>query len=619
MPTGLSAGLAAVEAGVSPSGWSLRRRMVLLIGIVLLVGCSDDTRTIRSIQADRQQRQQAETKVDHLAEAFSLVSRLVELRPEAAARQITYHLNAWQQARGDTGVAGSGDADPEAEAKLRRLLTSVADILPTAETAEGIARLSFDAADVEGLRYRYLARQVCEWVRVSDVSDPLWTDWVEANREALGADIAEPLTLAIRLFDWTVRNISLEPAEAEVSGDSTPPGLRLPLGMRFRGSGYRQTPYQTLFRGTGDALQRTATFLGLCRQAELPVALLATAPSGDSETRPWVAGVWIGGDVYLFDCGLGVPIVGPNQSGIATLAQARSDASVLRRMNVPGWFDYPFAREDVGQCVALLMLEPEAMGPRAKGLQRGLTGDLRMSVYDDPVVLADLFEGVAGIAAARIWDVPLKARAYRAAIDAAARQDPLLNFYLNAPWFILEGEGEQSQELAIGRWRHLQGRFDSEDDDAILGAKKLYLNQRQPEFEIADLRGNVELQMRYGIRRELRVTPEQYDMQIQQIQLLMRQGKVLASFWLSLIQYDTGRFDLARNWFRQRVLEDGVDSPWEAPARYNLARALERLGETEQAGEILRTEGDPQEHGNRIRARMILRGLPRGDSDVDAD
>jgi tetratricopeptide (TPR) repeat protein len=213
----------------------------------------------------------------------------------------------------------------------------------------------------------------------------------------------------------------------------------------------------------------------------------------------------------------------------------------------------------------------------------------------------------------------LKARAYRAAIDAAARQDPLLNFYLNAPWFILEGEGEQSQELAIGRWRHLQGRFDSEDDDAILGAKKLYLNQRQPEFEIADLRGNVELQMRYGIRRELRVTPEQYDMQIQQIQLLMRQGKVLASFWLSLIQYDTGRFDLARNWFRQRVLEDGVDSPWEAPARYNLARALERLGETEQAGEILRTEGDPQEHGNRIRARMILRGLPRGDSDVDAD
>lgn len=578
--------------------------------LCVLTGCSDDTRTIRSIQSGRQQRQQAETKVDHLAEAFSLVSRLIELRPEAAARQITYHLNAWQQSRGDADPAG--ERDEETAARLRRLLTSIADVLPTNEAAAGLARDSFDAADVENLKYRYLARRVGEWVREQGEADPLWASWVEENRASWGAEVVEPLILAIRLFDWTIRNISLEPEDFE---EATPPSLRLPLDMRFRGQGYRQTPYQTLFRGTGDGLQRTITFLELCRQAELPAALLATAPSGDVAARPWLVGVWIGGEVYLFDCRLGVPIVGPNQQGIATLAQARTDPAILRRMNVPGWFDYPFQREDISQCVALLMFAPESMSLRAKRLQGALTGDLRMVVYDDPLRLVDTFESVAGVAAARIWDVPLLARVYRSAVESAAQQDPLLSFYVNAPWFILEGDGEQSRELAVGRWRHLQGRFDSDDDELIPGAKKLYLSQRQPEFEIADLRGNVDLQMQYGIRRGLGVSSEEYDMQVQQIQMLMRQGKVLASFWLSLIQYDTARFDLARNWFQQRVLDDGLESQWEIPARYNLGRSLERLGELERAAELYRSEGDPQEHGNRIRARLILRGLARGEED----
>lgn len=584
---------------------------ILLAGAAMAslfaAGCSDDLQTARKIQASRQARQQAETNIDHLSEAFDLVSRLVELNRESAARQITYHLNAWQEA-----AHTATPAAPSAAAVPEELLKSIADVMPLPAAKEATLRPTFAPADVDHLHYRYLLRQVSEWVRTSGPTDPLWDNWLQQNRESLGAENSQQLSDAIQLFDWTVRNIAIEPLDF---GDALPAQPRLPLGMRFLGPGYRQTPLQTLFRGTGDALQRSGTFIGLCRQAQLPACLLATAPSlqGGSESsgevapRPWLVGVLIGGEVYLFDCGLGVPVVGPNQTGVATLSQARRDATILRRMNVPGWFDYPVQRDDVQQLVALLMLQPEGMSLRAQRLQQSLTGDLRMVVYDDPAEMAAQFEAISGIARSEIWDVPLLARLYQTAIAQASEQDPMLSFYVNAPWAILEADMDQAKRLALGRWRHLQGEFESDEDENLQGAKKLYLSQRQPEFEIAELRTDLELQMQYGIRRELGVSPEIYDRQIQQVQTIMRQGKVTATYWLSLIQYDTNRPDLAKTWFEVRILDDGIESRWEVAARYNLARTLELQGDLERAAELYRTAGDPQEHGNRIRARLIQR------------
>jgi hypothetical protein len=591
-----------------PSRHTRSRRTEIIVAMSILslaaffvVGCNDDTKTIRSIQAGRQLRQQSETKVDHLTEAFSLVSRLIELQAESAARQIVYHLNAWQQSAGETAADSEVPTD---------LLKTISDVIPLKQSTETVSRQTFAESDVDLLKLRYLLRQVVRSVRDGEVTDPLWAKWIDQNRQSLGDENADQLALATQLFDWTVRNVSLEP----MTYNGSLPTPNLPLGLSFAGPGYRQTPLQTLFRGTGDALQRSGTFIGLCRQADLPACMLGIAPSANtsaggssSVARPWLVGVLIGGKVYLFDCGLGVPIVGPGQQGVATLDQARRDASVLRRMNVPGWFDYPFQKDDVQQCVAMLMVEPESISFRARRLQNSLTGDARMGVYDDPKALADSFVAVTGIASAQIWDIPLLSRIYAAAISQAASQDPMLAFYVFAPWTILDGEFEQAKRLALGRWRHLQGTLDSNEDEAIEGAKMLYLSQRQPEFEIAELRGDVELQKRYGIRRELGVEPEVYDRQVQQFQAILRQGKVLASYWLSLVQYDSGRYDLARNWFQDRILGDGLESDWDVAARYNLARSLEILGETEKAAALYRTEGDTQAHGNRIRARLITR------------
>jgi hypothetical protein len=571
---------------------------VAFLVAVAVGGCNDDTQTLRSIQAKRQLRQQSEAKVDHLGEAFSLVSNLIELQPESAARQIIYHLNSWKLSQ---SAAAAADISTD-------LLKSVSEIMPLEAATAAANRGTFDEADVEFLKLRYLYRQVADTSRSGPVTDPLFDNWITQNRDALGDDNAAQLAVAMRLFDWTVRNIALQPLESNQPGP-TPP---LPLGMKFNGGGYRQTPLQTLFRGTGDALQRCGTFMGLCRQADLPACLLALAPAADGATantqpRPWAVGVLIGKEVYLFDCALGIPVVGPSQAGIATLAQARRDATVLRRMNVPGWFDYPFQKDDVQQCVALLMMSPESISGRARLLQDALTGDLRLGVYDDPQATVDAFVAVPGIATAKIWDIPLLAQTYQVAVNRIAQQDPMVMFLITAPFAIIEAEYDQAKRLALGRWRHLQGDLEGNEVEGVQGAKKLYLSQRQPEFEIADLRIDVELQKSYGIRRELGMPTDVYDRQIQQIQAFMRQGKATATYWLGLIQYDTNRMDLAKNWFRQRVLDDGLQSDWEDAATYNLARTLETMGEWAQATELHKTEGLLQEHGNRIRARMISR------------
>jgi len=92
-------------------------------------------------------------------------------------------------------------------------------------------------------------------------------------------------------------------------------------------------------------------------------------------------------------------------------------------------------------------------------------------------------------------------------------------------------------------------------------------------------------------------------------------GKNAATYWVSLIQYDDERYETAQTWFSKRVLDENLISrreltgddlsPWAAAARYNLGRSLERSGKFDEAIELYKTDGDPQEYGNRLRARLL--------------
>jgi tetratricopeptide (TPR) repeat protein len=560
--------------------------------ILLLPGCGDDIETVREIQAERQSRMQSQTQQDHLGEVFNLLSRLVELNPDKAQRQITFHLNRWRE-----------DKSFE-RAPVTEMIRTISEVLPTEEATDRTARENYLPSDVKHLRDSYLFRRIVEWVDREQSDDPLLADWLTSMEQELSDEQSQQLRTATRLFDWTTRNIAFEPLVPLDPAPNPPP---LSLGMKFRGAGIRQTDYQTVWRGTGDSLQRAGVFTNLCRQASIPAFILAIQSIETGQLDPWCVGVLIGKEIYLFDPEIGTFIPGPNQVGIATLSQARSDASVLRRLNVPGFFDYPLKKEDVQQCVALLNLLPEVISPRMKNLESRLTGDRRMKVFVDADELAKQIDNVPGIAGVRLWKVPLLAEVYANTIAKAAQRDPLLAFWYFSRWAILEAQIPNSQKLALGRWRHLHGQFDTNEEENTEGARVLYLAQRAPEYEIEDLRIDVDLQQAYGVRRELGIDAATYNRQLQQAQMMMRLGKRTATYWISLIQYDDGRYETAKNWYSKRVLNKEQLSFWEPHARYNLARTLERLGDTDRAIELYKTDGDPQEHGNRLRARLLAK------------
>lgn len=558
----------------------------LLVAVfVSLAGCQRRDDRVREIEIRQQQQRVIET--DHLREAFDFVSRLGELDDAAAKQRIVSLLNGWIE-----------EVPTEGEWTQAELIATLGPPWTGYRGLGDLDALRFTASDVDYLRLNYLLKQVTTWAGQATGDDPLWSDWLAASDPRLEPKEQAQLREASRLFDWTVRNVGLEPMQSDADA---PPSVALPAGLVFQNPGYRQTMLQTLTRGRGDAWQRARVFIGLCRQRQIDACMLGLQVSGVDEPVAWTVGVRIGEDLFLFEPQLGIPIPGPGQTGIATLNEARQDSSVLRRLNVPGWFDYPIDAQMIQQTVAMLDAPPESLSRRMAHLEAGLTGEARMVLRYDVEASGEAFAALPGIAGARLWPMAIKSRIYREAMDEAIRNNLPLAAWEASQWGML-GSGFP---LARARWQHLTGNFDRQDDDE--GARVMYMRMRHPEFKIEDLRYNVDLQKEYGIRRELGQSTAEYDMRVQQIQAVMRHAKRAATYWLSLIHYDTGQYENAQNWFEKRVLGDDAEPLWEASARYNLARSLEQQGEVERADELYRTVGDPQEHGNRIRARLLTR------------
>lgn len=548
-------------------------------------GCRDEMSDVRKIQRRREQQQQV-GDANEVAEAFNFVSQLGEVDATAASERISSLLNSWLE----TQAKDSGWQPPA-------LLATLGPELMQYPPLQQLALEQFINRDSEYLQLNYLLKSIGEWTSSAGATDPLFAAWIDGQEERLGVDGQGKLREAVRLFDWTTRNIQLAPLEETGPG---PSGPRFPFGMVFRGPGYRQTTLQTLYRGEGDRLQRARVFIQLCRQAGIDACMLVRSGQ-DAPEDHWAVGVLIGKELFLFEPGFGLPIPGPNQQGIATLAEAKKDPSVLNRLRVVGWFEYEFTNADIASSDALLDVEPEAMSMRMQQLQKGLTGANRLVLGYDVDQVAESFKAINGIDEARLWPLSIQARIYEDVLNEAAMVDQQIAAWKAYQWGMLSG----TFPLAQARWHHLRGRLNKEEEKA--GAKVEYQELLLLEDDIEKLRNNVELQQRYGVRRELGMEQNEYDFRIQQIQHFMVMAKRAATNWLSLIQYDTGEFESARNWFEKRVLVEDRESAWKPSARYNLARTLEQLGQTEQAVELYKTIGDPQEHGNRLRARLLQR------------
>ncbi|MEL7336986.1 MAG: hypothetical protein AAFN70_12370, partial [Planctomycetota bacterium] len=473
-------------------------------------GCTgDDSAEVAKIRAKRQARRRTAAQTDHAGRVKALLSQGINQDWTSGANRVTFHVENWLQQL-DIAVAETGE---EAEVSpLYKTLPAIAS-----QNEEFLTRLKqaqFQLADFEFLRDQYLFAKTAAIIDAGDSTDPLLSDWLAGlttGESPISDEDAAQLRSACRLFDWTIRNIRLEPAKLGFPPDLQPKPIDLrATGMTLQGPGYRQRVVETLFRASGDGLQRSRVFLNLCYQLGIEGCML-TVPVENSPGRiayaPWMAAVRIADQLYLFDCNFGISPQAPNGEGIATLQQARTDDAVLRRMTIQGFdrFQYGVDSKAIQQCVAMLDANSMFLAPRMKALQRAIDQSgkgPKFRVSRDVDAAAKRIDDVAGIAGVRLWEVPLLSQLYRMRIQRAMRDDPILLKVLTTPWIMLESPNQDAQQLRDARWMHLTGRYENVDslsgDSA--GAIVKYVQLRKPEFEIEDLLIDTELQKEYGVR-----------------------------------------------------------------------------------------------------------------------
>ncbi len=213
----------------------------------------------------------------------------------------------------------------------------------------------------------------------------------------------DDLTRVRRLFDWMVRQIVLVP----------------PQSLAVPGFGQAQSrPYDVLLRGMateagGFWSERGWLFMSLCRQLGIDVGILTYTPQGAKDPVPWASAVLIDHKLYLFDHRIGVPIPGPDGTGVATLDEALADPRVLDRLDLPGQSPYSVTRkallESPSKIGVLIDSSPGYLSPRMLLLQKSLVGKNRTVLFRDPADERDQFISVLGehSGGVSLWSLPV--------------------------------------------------------------------------------------------------------------------------------------------------------------------------------------------------------------------
>lgn len=538
---------------------------------------------------------------DYFHIALDQLARLDDFDPKQSLVQTAYYLNRWME---DVAHDDAWQGDPLVAALP-------AELRATRPLAE-LAKREFTVDDVRYLREASWARSIAKWVaeRPDDADLRPWLKQLQARR---GEPHAYELSLAAKLFDWTVRNVQLDPLlpfpERSVGPtDKTPShgdAAQSPPWQTTPGPGYTAFPWQTLLYGHGDAWLRARIFILLCRQQQIDAVILAfDDPRAKPRPRPWLPAVLIDDQLYLFDPALGLAIRGPQGQGIATLANVREDSSLLGALDVGTDEPYGAAEADLARVVALLDVPPEALSYRLRMFQRQPASGEPLFVTISATDLAQRIARQSGVSATALWQAPFQTWAYRDALQRRSRQEPDVMRQLMFDEMIFD----TMHPLVQGRIQYFRGNFEKTPDRE--GAKGYFVEARVPDAIINQIESSPEIQAGLGIIRT-RENDVEWQYRLQMSKVFVTGIKRTATYWLGLTHYDTGRFETAIDWLKQRTLDVAGENQWKPGARYNLSRTYEALGELESARKTLLLDDSPQRHGNLLRARYLRERLER--------
>lgn len=443
--------------------------------------------------------------------------------------------------------------EPDGSWQVDPLIETLPDDLREAEpiasllTTQSLTEEGFQVEEGRLLQEAVWLRDISDWAREDGISD---------------------LEVASALFDWTIRNFQLdEPSETAII----------------------HHPWQALMYGHGTAEDRAWVFAELCRQQQLDVVMLAVA-NGQDEPKWWLPALVSEGQLYLFDTRLGLPLPSEAVGSVATLNEVVSNPELLNQLTVEGSDPYPisaeaFQPENGLKITAWVVASPLQLSRRAVELQRVLEGEDFVVLPADPGRVAKQLESIPNIAEIGLWPLPFRSQVEEYEMSPQARLLAAQRFLIFA----------QRPQLWKARVLHFQG------------TKDVPLEERNDPLAQPN-RGHRAATRLY---QDPLVRPSEKTLRALEPakQVIYRASKADASYWLGLLSYDVGKYDIADHWLRTRTLEATPNGPWTAGARYNLARTLEALGEVQEAIELLEEDDSPQREGNLLRARQLRESL----------
>ncbi|GAB5401831.1 MAG: hypothetical protein Aurels2KO_00620 [Aureliella sp.] len=480
--------------------------------------------------------------------------------------------------------------------------TRALDVLPKEQLgalgANNPLSLSFGYWDVDYLFQCRTMNSMAEWIVDFDLHDAVIASFLDAHRDELDDASMIKLAEAHKLFDWTVRNIRLQEFESQPSrltdNPTELPENAIPVGCDY-------LPWETVLFSRGDFIERGRVFTALAAQRGINTYWIAVDAADGKPGKIWTIAVVIGEQLFLFEPKHGFPIVDPDASRFATLADATSNERVLRRLNLPGQFEYALSKDDLKDLKLYIDVAPCSDSSRMKMLQTNLLNDERMNVYHNIEDRITQAQQLAPGSTAEIWRLPMLAQLHAGRVRELMRTpNERSQRYMaeHAVWLM-------ENSVSDGRFKHMQGKFENTEDGQV-GALKLYIDSRIDDQRISQLEFSPEVREELGVGRMPNEPMEMYSARVRQAQMVFTKAKRDADFLRGQLLYDRGKLNGAKS-SMQLVINDPSADRWHAAAHYTLARVETELGNLDAAAEALTHKPSTQEAGNRLRLRYLRR------------
>ena len=596
-----------------------------LLGLMLVAGC----RPAPDPMLDMLDSQLSTLKTDDLSRSMELVFSEERFDQGQFQQKVSSNLNRWAQLETDQADADQWSLDPLAQPLIEQYAS-----LPVVSRSEEMSYLNSDAyyiqeiAWIEKLAQRIIASDNLKMFEIYRLAaDNYEPTGQEENALAtimnrihpdLSGEQAEQLASAVKLFDWVVRNVQLtavaDLSEEEVEAQRLNPDVDDPAGSGTPGAGYQRFPWQVLMFSRGDYVERAKAFVLMMNLIGLDTVMLATHQEdgeGNKVEQLWCPAVAIGGEYYLFDTKLGLPIPAGQPVKVATLSELRKNPEWLTQLDLTAeeslkeGTNYWVTPEQLDDLVGLVYFSPEAVSKRFHYLESKLTAGKQLKLAANPTELVARLPKTDGLKIA-MWDIGFETHSYRQAVEEAVKKAVEVDVLRNklAWYFTNEAYIHDFTLYRTARSKYFNGNFETVRGDLKANAIELFYALMYDDDRINSLGTNKGLQRMLGLYQEDASVLE-FRQRIESVQAQMRLVRRDAGYFLAECHVDEGNVGTAINWL-DRLRATPGDNRWEDGINYLLGRCHEARKEYEVAIKIYSNDQESvQFYGNLLRARML--------------